>query len=186
MRTSRQVVMMAVLTVIACSCAGKTPAVKRGAFEGGKIEVSTVGKPETHKADVVIAILPFRNNSADRSLDATGGTLAELISARLAGRRGFKLVERQRIEDVMKEMKLGMLGAVDQATAVQVGRLVGANVMGFGSFQTLGQKVLVTLRLVKVETGEIVGGVNERGDDMAELDKMAESAAVKLAEALAR
>lgn len=167
------------------SCGGQKTAVKQQAFEKGKIEVSTVRQPETHQSDIIIAILPFNNNSPDKSLDSTGVTLADLISAQMSSKKGFKLVERQRIEDLLKEMSLGQKGMIDQNTAVQVGKMLGANVMAFGSFSTLSKKVLLTLRLVKVETGEIVGGVTERGEDISNVDVLAENAAKKLADSLA-
>lgn len=171
--------------IVLISCSGQKAVVKQDAFDKGKIEVSTVGKSEPHKSDIIIAILPFNNNSPDKSLDSTGVALADLISAQLASKKGFKLVERQRIEDILKEMKLGQTGMIDQNTAIQVGKMLGANVMGFGSFSTLGKKVLLTMRLVKVETGEIVGGVSERSDDISNLDLLAENAAKKLSDSLA-
>lgn len=172
------------LIVSLVSCSVSKTAVKQDAFDKGKIEVSTVGQPEPHKSDIIIAILPFNNNSPDKNLDSTGITLSDLISAQMASKKGFKLVERQRIEDILKEIKLGQTGMIDQNTAIQVGKILGANVMGFGSFSALGKKVVLTIRLVKVETGEIVGGATERGDDIANLDVLAENASKKLSDSI--
>ena len=133
--------------------------------------------------DIVIAILPFQNNSPDKTLDSVGITLSDLISAKMSTKKKFKMVERTRIEELMKEMKLSQSGMIDQGTAMQIGKMVGANVMGFGSYTVLGKNVMLTLRLVKVETGEVVGGVNERGDDISKLDILAENAAAKIANA---
>lgn len=165
-------------------CAGKKSVVKQDAFEKGKMEVSTVGKPELHKADIVIAIIPFKNNSPDKSLDNVGVTLSDLISAKMASGKGFKLVERSRMEELLAEMKMGYSGLMDAATVSRIGRMLGANVMAFGSFSKLGEKVLLTMRLVKVETGEIVGGVTERSDDISDLDILAEKSAQKIIDSL--
>ncbi|MDO8805702.1 MAG: CsgG/HfaB family protein [Elusimicrobiota bacterium] len=172
------------LTVLLVSCGGQKIVAKHDAFDKGKIEVTTEGKPEPHKSGIIIAILPFRNNSSDKNLDVAGSTLADLISAQMASKKGFKLVERQRIEEILSEMKLGPTGMIDPNTAIQVGKILGANVMAFGSFSTLGKKVLLTMRLVKVETGEIVGGVTERSDDISNLDILAENASIKLSNSL--
>ena len=166
------------------SCGSSKNVVKEKAFDKGKIEVSTVGKPESHKTDIIIAILSFNNNSPDKSLDSAGVTLADLISAQMASVAGFKLVERQRIQEILSEMKLGQTGMIDPSTAIQIGKMLGANVMAFGSFSTLGKKVLLTMRLVKVETGEIVGGASERGEDLSNLDILAENVAKKLSDSL--
>jgi TolB-like protein len=181
---TRSICVLAVASLLA-SCGGKGTSIKRGAFDQEKIQVSTVGQPAPHKADIVIAVLPFNNNSPDKSLDKTGVALADLISAQLAPMKGFRLVERQRIEEIFSELKLGLYGAIDQDTAVRIGGMLGANVMAFGGFSTIGKKVLLTVRLVKVETAEIVGGAVERGDDISNLDVLAENAAKKLSDSMA-
>jgi len=173
------------LVIFMSSCGGSSTVIKQNAFEKGKIEATTVASPEEKKKlDITIAILPFANNSPDKSLDSAGITLADLISAQMSSKKGFKLVERQRIERLLNEMNLGQAGMINQTTAVQIGKILGANVMAFGSFTTLGKKTLLTMRLVKVETSEIVGGVTERGDDVSNLDILAENAARKLSDSL--
>ena len=173
------------LLIFLSSCGGSRTVIKQNAFEKGKIEATTAASPEEKKKlDITIAILPFANNSPDKSLDSAGITLADLISAQMSSKKGFKLVERQRIEKILSEMNLGQAGMINQNTAVQIGKMLGANVMAFGSFSTLGKKVLLTMRLVKVETGEIVGGATERGEDVSSLDILAENAAKKLFDSL--
>lgn len=161
--------------VILLGCGGKKSVVKQDAFENGKMDVSTVGNPELHKADIVMAIIPFNNNSPDKSMDGMGVTLSDLISAKMASGKGFKLVERSRMEELLAEMKMGYSGLMDAATVSRIGRMLGANVMAFGSFSKLGEKILLTMRLVKVETGEIVGGVTERSGEISKSDKLMES-----------
>jgi len=182
---TRSIRILAMASLLA-SCAGKESSIKQGAFDQGKIQASTVGQPAQHKADIIIAVLPFSNNSADKGLDKKGVDLADIVSAQLAPMKGFKLVERQRIEQIFTEMKLGLSGAIDQNTAIRIGGMLGANIMAFGGFSTAGKKVSLTMRLVKVETAEIVGGAIERGDDISQLDEMAEKAAKKLADSLAK
>ena len=173
------------LVIFLSSCARSRTVIKQNTFEKGKIETTTIASPEEKKKlDITIAILPFANNSPDKSLDSTGITLADLISAQMSSKKGFKLVERQRIEKLLNEMNFGQAGMINQTTAVQIGKILGANVMAFGSFTTLGKKTLLTMRLVKVETSEIVGGVTERGDDVSNLDILAEDAARKLSDSL--
>ena len=88
------------LALLLASCGGREASIKQDAFDQGKIQVSTVGQPAQHKADIVIAVLPFNNNSADKGLDKTGVELADIVSAQLAPMKGFRLVERQRISQV--------------------------------------------------------------------------------------
>jgi hypothetical protein len=45
----------------------------------------------------------------------------------------FAVIERQQIDAVLSEQKLGMSGAVDAATAAKIGKLLGAQAMVVGS-----------------------------------------------------
>ena len=173
-----------VLILVLSGCSGGRPLVREDALNRGKIEVSTIAKPEVHEAGVVLAVIPFVNNTGDDSLAVTGVTLSRLISVQMASYKGYKVVERQRLESIMGELKLGMTGAIDTATALEVGKLLGANVLAFGSFSRLGKKAILSMRLVNVGTGVIIGGIVEKGKDFSELDVLADKAAEKLAEAL--
>lgn len=48
----------------------------------------------------------------------------------------------------------------------------------------LGKKTMLSMRLVNVGAGEIMGGIVEKGKDFSELDALAEKAAEKLAKTL--
>lgn len=177
------------LSLALCSC--RTPPPKPApsvlhekAVEHGKISVSTLDESQPRPMEITIAVLPFRYNGTDKSWAATGLTLSDLIAAQLAPRQGFKLVERERLKDLYDEMALGDVGQVDAATAVKIGKLAGANVIALGSFGLLGQDIVLAVRLVKVDTGELIGGISNHGAGTGTLRPMAESTAARIAEAL--
>ncbi len=132
--------------------------------------------PAPRRGAATIAILPLNNNTGDADFRGLGGTLAEIMSVELAGRSDLRLVERARIEEVVKELRVGQAEIVDQEAAVRVGRLLGASLMAFGSFSKLGEGYILTARVVRVETGEIINAVVERGSQPGELDAMARAA----------
>ncbi len=158
--------------------------VKPAAFPNGKIEMATNEDPVRKPRGIVVAVLPLRNNTPDKNLDATGHSLADLIAADLAGRSGIDVVERDRINDLIDELARGDIGPVDAATAARYGKMLGANVMAFGSFGKVGAQYAVTMRLVKVETSEVVGGANEYLPDLDALGPRAQSLAGKLVAAI--
>lgn len=193
MTTAKLAVLAALGALSACASAPKTvsapaasplPVLRADAAAGGQMIIRTIEDGDPRAAGVVLALLPFKNNSGDKGLDRHSSQLLDLISAELAPRPGFKLVERHRVDDLFREMQLGDGGLVDQATAVRVGGLLGANVIGLGSYSTFGRETKLSLRLVKVETGEIIGGVNETGDGTSELARLAGSAAARIGDAL--
>ena len=85
--------------------------------------------------------------------------LAEFISARVLETlktRGVKVVERQKLLSVLKELSLGQSELADPATRLRIGRLSGAKKMVFGSYQVIGGSMRIDLRLVDVETGRVL------------------------------
>ena len=116
---------------------------------------------------IVLAVLPL-NTSTDIRPD--GNALAEILSERASHNDRVKVVERVRIKAVFDELLLGDTGPVSEDTAIKIGNLLGANVLLLGSAISNGDHRIVTLRLVKVETGEIFGGSTEttKGDVAAE------------------
>lgn len=58
---------------------------------------------------------------------------ALLVGVRMDGDPYFNVIERTRLKKIMKEQRLHLTGAVDEKTAVTVGRLIGAEGVIFGS-----------------------------------------------------
>lgn len=111
------------------------------------------------RADETLAIMPFDNNSVTDHLQLEPlrqGLPAILTTDLSRNSGGLKLVERQKISKVLKEMSLGQTGVVEQNTAVRVGNILGAGNIAFGSFMALGTTVRIDLRIIRVETGELL------------------------------
>jgi tetratricopeptide (TPR) repeat protein len=82
----------------------------------------------------------------------------------MGGATDLHLVERERIRWLLEEHDLQRdPSRIDQATAVQAGRLLGAQTVVFGSFIVNGRDLIVSARLVEVETGRIVFSEQNRG-----------------------
>jgi len=65
-------------------------------------------------------------------------------------------VERENIQHLVDEQNLGTSGRVDGATAAKIGKVVGARYAVMGSFIDLYGDFQVDLRVVNVETSEII------------------------------
>lgn len=131
---------------------------------------------------VVVAVLPFIDKSEDPGLADIGPTMADIVTLRLTEAGGLRLVERQRLDAVLNEMFLGATGVLDPTTAARVGRILGASRMVMGSVARFGGESILTLRIVAVETGEIVGGETEKFEHPEDLSDAAGKAAVRLAD----
>jgi len=107
------------LILIPCGCATK-------------IKTTALTPAKSHEASTLkrIAVLPFsgRGNS---NLNADIEAL--LVKIQVNGKPYFSVIERESLNRIMKEQRLHLSGAVDEATAVKLGRLLGAEGMIFGT-----------------------------------------------------
>ena len=113
-----------------------------------------------------LAVLYFENNSLyDREkLDPLRKGLADMFITELSKVSAFKVVERAQLQQILEEMKLGQSGMLDARTAVQVGKLLGAQHLVFGSFMQLNKKqIRIDIRIVDVETGLTIKAEQESG-----------------------
>ncbi len=133
-----------------------------------------------------IAVLYFQNNSlADRqNMEPLSKGLADMLITELSKIQALKVIERNQLQQMIEEMKLGQSGMVDEKTAQQVGKLLGAQTLLLGSYVALfGGKMRIDARIVEVETGRTIEAEEVTGD-VKHLFKMVQKLSQKIAKAL--
>jgi len=114
-----------------------------------------------------LAIMDFTNASVTDSQrwgSLTAGFPSMMINY-LSGTTDLQVIERQRIDWLLKELKLQRKGdVVDQSTAVRTGKVLGASSVLFGTYTVLEDRIRIGARLVKVETSEILLAEDVMGD----------------------
>lgn len=110
-----------------------------------------------------VAVLPFTVSGADSKMGSIGSALAESVTVDLVASQLVKVIERSRIESVVKEMKLGLTGLVDERTAQSLGRVVGATYIVIGSVDPVGGSLQIVSRVLKVESGQNLIAVRASG-----------------------
>lgn len=120
--------------------------------------VSTVYCQQASSAEdkIVIAVVDFRNTGGDTDLDYLEKTIPENIITRMAKSGKTEIVERSRLEEALTELELGLSGIIDEQSAVELGRAVGANAILLGSFASIGQKIRINARLIDVKSSRII------------------------------
>ena len=144
-----------------------------GAFLGQAALSSarSISLPISSDNPAVIAVTPFTNLSGQKDYDWLSTGIGEVFTTKLGSLSCFNLVERIKISEALKEMELGQTGLVDEKTAPQVGKMIGAEGLVTGSFQIVGQAVRIDARLLDVETGRVYAFAGAYG----ELDKIFEA-----------
>ncbi len=102
---------------------------------------------------MLAAVLPFSVAGTDPE---TGMAAAHFLENALAG-SALRLVERSNISDILAELKLQQSGMVDSGSAVEIGRLLGAGFIITGNIDRAGTDLIISARIIDVETGEIKG-----------------------------
>lgn len=114
-----------------------------------------------------LAVLYFENNSImdKESLDPLQKGLAAMMVTDLAQISGLKVVERERIQYILDEIKLEQSQYFDESSAVRVGKLLGAHTLLMGGFTKLDRnKIRIDARLIKTETGELLKAEKVEGN----------------------
>jgi TolB-like protein len=121
----------------------------------------------------VLAVIAFDNSSGEPRYDPLGRGIAAMMITDLAQVPSIRVVERERLQDVLGELQLQQTHLVDPATAQRVGRIAGAEYVVTGSIAAMQPRVRIDTRVIRVETGEIVktASVTGREDRFFELQE---------------
>ena len=130
-----------------------------------------------------IAVLPFETRGQASEFEFT---LMEKLITQLVNLRRFRVIERGAMDEVMNEQALGMSGMVDEETAVEVGKLAGADVIVVGTINIADGFGKVSARGIDTETAEtIVAQESQTGEpSMSNLESLVENVAILIYNAL--
>ncbi len=127
-----------------------------------------------------LSVLYFDNLSGRNRHEAFGKALTEMLISDLSQTKGITVVERQKLEELNEELALGLTGLVDESTAPQVGKMLGAAYIMAGSYDISRRDVTVTYKVVNVETAVVVAAGTAEGerDDIARVEAAIVSSAL--------
>ncbi len=111
-----------------------------------------------------VAVLSFTNGSGDPQFDPLGKGIAAMMITDLSSVSTIRLVERERLADLTKELDLQQTQMVDPLTAATVGKLAGAEYVVTGAIVALDPMMRLDTRMVRVETGEVVKTAQVTGE----------------------
>jgi len=110
-----------------------------------------------------VAVIPLEKSQYIKPKDLQA--LYDMLAMGLLKAGIFKVVERQRIRDILKEQEFQYSGLVDESTAVEFGKLLGADVVAMYDILTARMRddsfgraymLEIVVKLVDTKTGEII------------------------------
>ena len=94
-----------------------------------------------------------------------GRLVAERLTTRLVQAGEFEVIERNRLEAVLRELNLSSSGAVDEKTALRAGRILGAAAAVTGTLARIKDKFEINARVIDIENGRILTGAMAMVDE---------------------
>ncbi len=110
-----------------------------------------------------IAVIDFESIGSEEHL---GKAVAEIMRTELIGANRYRVVERAQISKALSEQKLQTSGLIDDRSAVEIGKLVGADLIVIGSVVKIGNAYTINSRMMDTKTGEATLGKNVTGNDL--------------------
>jgi len=95
----------------------------------------------------------------------------------------FDVVEREKMNDILREQNFQLTGCTSDECLVQVGELIGVSEMVGGSVSKFGSMYSISIRLISVETGKILQ--TAIFDHKGEIEGLLETGIRQVAEQLA-
>ena len=161
-----------IMTLAALACAAAVPGTETPTGKDGRR---------------TIAVMYFQNNAmlGKEAMAPLEKGLADMLITELSKIGALQVVERVQLQHLIKEMKVGQTGMVDQNTAQEMGKLLGAETLLLGSFATdmKGEKMRIDARIVETETG-LTLKAEEITDKTKSLFKMVDKLTRKIAREL--
>ncbi|HEX5435546.1 MAG TPA: CsgG/HfaB family protein [Gemmatimonadaceae bacterium] len=118
-----------------------------------------------------VAVMYFNNGALMQHADyqPLSKGIADVLITELSANDSIRVVERDQLQKLLDEQNLDNSNRVDQATAVKIGKILGAQHMIFGGFVIdMKGRMRLDARAVNVETSEIeyVTSVSDKADDI--------------------
>lgn len=67
----------------------------------------------------------------------------------------IRIIERAKLDNILKELKLQNSGLIDDATAKQIGKVAGVDYICYGSLSEVEELYFVKVKAIDVQTGEL-------------------------------
>jgi curli biogenesis system outer membrane secretion channel CsgG len=129
---------------------------------GNEASQNPTGKTEenasesiTNLTSITVAIIDFESKAPGNP--ELGQQLGDILSARMSIYEQFQLVERKKLEELLKEHQLNLTGIVDTNQAMKVGKLLGAKIMVFGRAFPVDKDLFIVAKIIGTETSQVKG-----------------------------
>jgi TolB-like protein len=124
-----------------------------------------------------VAVLDFESVGSEEHL---GKAVAEIVRTELIDAKQFRVLERAQINKALSEQRFQQSGVIDEKSATEIGKILGADLIIIGSVVKIGSSYTINSRLIDIKTGEATLGKNVTGSDLNLLTNLSRTLIDKL------
>jgi eukaryotic-like serine/threonine-protein kinase len=143
----------AVILLVAATIAGVVAFSAKHEAAGSK---TNAGKP-------AVAVLAFENSTGDPKLAWYGKNAAELLAVDLSRLTNVDVISKQRIFDVLTQLKMESMPTLNAQNATEVAKKCGARLMVSGETLLLGGNIVLKAEISDVSGGRLLGAEKVTG-----------------------
>lgn len=124
-------------------------------------------------APKTVAVAYFDNNTGKADLDPLRKGLADMLITDLSNISAIQVVEREKLNQVLDELKLSKSKFIDPKTAQKLGKGLAAELILTGHYVVQGDQMRIDARVIQVATGGVAASETVEGsrDDFFSLEK---------------
>ena len=111
-----------------------------------------------------LAVYAFTNDTGETSSETKG--YSTKIMALLLDKKEFKVIDPERVPEIISEQEKGLTGLVDPETAAETGKMIGADALIFG----ISGPGSLQVRIIDASTGEVIGATLEEKEGKTKIN----------------
>jgi TolB-like protein len=111
----------------------------------------------------VLSIFSFEDRTGKPELAWLRTGMVDMLIAELANNASLIIVQRERVDEIIREQAFQLSGRVTDESTVKIGRLIGANVLVTGRMIVADGLLRLDAQLIGVEQGTVLGAVSAEG-----------------------
>jgi len=116
---------------------------------------NTFAAPPANDAPPSIAVLDFVNRTPAEDIGWLGKSLADMVITDLATSKRLLVIDRERTQEIGRELELQNSALADERTASRVGRVAKVQWVLFGSFAREGKRISIEAMIIDLRTQQV-------------------------------
>lgn len=117
----------------------------------------------TFPSPLILFVSYFEDRAAQPELRWWREGLAEMLIAELSRRPDLIVIQRERVDEVIREQSLAPSGRITDETGLRIGQVLGATVLVTGRLTVPNGNVRLDARLIEIEQRTVLGTASAEG-----------------------